>query len=337
MYRHPCNEKPSVVADIGLRLQEGIQDLKLEQQLAPAREAVARTLTAGSTNFFKAVEGVRGRWAQRSASESGSTEALKGTSGSSTPIELSKADLDAPESAPATAAPPSGIRPFTLGKRGSVDSQAPEVTPTPVASPARPSLSAWGSGIGSFLSTRAPRFSLIRQKSEDAITAPPETPPKPTPAPTTTASPQTPPKPKPAPASIPAPITVVQLEPLSPHTVKTPAINVTSPGGTGTFPRTPPGTGGHATVEPLVKANDIDLKDALASEDFNPKIDSHTKNDVHLEDSELPKPTSNGAINSHSKNEPHPKSDTRHSNAGQHIKDDLDDDEEAYAYAGMAI
>ncbi|KAJ7222306.1 hypothetical protein GGX14DRAFT_663200 [Mycena pura] len=34
--RHPCNEKPSVVADIGLRLQEGLQDLKLEQQLAPA-------------------------------------------------------------------------------------------------------------------------------------------------------------------------------------------------------------------------------------------------------------------------------------------------------------
>ncbi|KAJ2925947.1 hypothetical protein H1R20_g11138, partial [Candolleomyces eurysporus] len=56
--RHPCNEKPSVVADIGLRLQEGIQDLKLDQQLAPAREAVARTFATGSTNFLKAVEGL---------------------------------------------------------------------------------------------------------------------------------------------------------------------------------------------------------------------------------------------------------------------------------------
>ncbi|THG93871.1 hypothetical protein EW026_g7478 [Hermanssonia centrifuga] len=49
-------ERPSVVADIGLRLSEGIQELKLDQQLAPTREAISRTLTAGSTNFFKAVE-----------------------------------------------------------------------------------------------------------------------------------------------------------------------------------------------------------------------------------------------------------------------------------------
>ena len=59
-HRHPCSEKPSVVSDIGLRLSEGIQDLKLEQQLAPTREAISRTLAAGSTNFFNAVAGVRG-------------------------------------------------------------------------------------------------------------------------------------------------------------------------------------------------------------------------------------------------------------------------------------
>ncbi|THH26695.1 hypothetical protein EUX98_g7485 [Antrodiella citrinella] len=66
--RHPCNERPSVVADIGLRLTEGIQELKIEQQLAPTREAIGRTLAAGSTGFFKAVEGVRGRWLQRNTS-----------------------------------------------------------------------------------------------------------------------------------------------------------------------------------------------------------------------------------------------------------------------------
>src|SRR5712691_2679374 len=59
--RHPCNGKPSAIADITLRLSEGIQELKLEQQLAPTREAISRTITAGSTNFFKAVEGVKGR------------------------------------------------------------------------------------------------------------------------------------------------------------------------------------------------------------------------------------------------------------------------------------
>jgi hypothetical protein len=58
-----------VVSDIGLRLQEGIQELKLEQQLAPARQAVAQIFTVGSSNFFKAVEGVKGRWIQRTPSE----------------------------------------------------------------------------------------------------------------------------------------------------------------------------------------------------------------------------------------------------------------------------
>ncbi|CAL1705853.1 unnamed protein product [Somion occarium] len=38
--RHPCGEHPFVVADIGLHLSEGIQELKIDQQLAPAREAV---------------------------------------------------------------------------------------------------------------------------------------------------------------------------------------------------------------------------------------------------------------------------------------------------------
>ena len=51
--------------DIGLGLQEGDQELKLvDQQLAPAREAVARTFTVGSSNFFKEVEGVKGSWGQ---------------------------------------------------------------------------------------------------------------------------------------------------------------------------------------------------------------------------------------------------------------------------------
>ena len=64
VYRHPCSEKPSVVSDIGLRLSEGIQELKLEQQLAPTREAISRTFAAGSTNFLNAVAGVRERWMQ---------------------------------------------------------------------------------------------------------------------------------------------------------------------------------------------------------------------------------------------------------------------------------
>ncbi|KAF9013167.1 transport protein Avl9-domain-containing protein [Cyathus striatus] len=151
--RHPCNEKPSVVSDIGLRLQEGIQELKLEQQLAPAREAVSRTIAAGSTNFFKAVEGVRGRWAQRQSSSSMTAPTLgtvsedgagsKTSRASTPPVEVSKADLEGHTAVPAT----------------STES---------VASPIKPALSSWGSGIGSFLSSKAPRFSLAARAPSDA-------------------------------------------------------------------------------------------------------------------------------------------------------------------------
>ncbi|KDR83014.1 hypothetical protein GALMADRAFT_238770 [Galerina marginata CBS 339.88] len=177
--RHPCNEKPSVVADIGLRLQEGIQDLKLEQQLAPAREAVARTLTVGSTSFFKAVEGVRGRWAQRSASNlsvspapsihNGNDDAASKSSRASTPpVEVSRADF---EDAPRTARPAdfgsinsktTHLRPFSLTSTNSIPSDSPTTSPTSVAgmaSPLKP-LSAWGAGIGSFLSAKTSRFSM---------------------------------------------------------------------------------------------------------------------------------------------------------------------------------
>ncbi|KAJ7701454.1 transport protein Avl9-domain-containing protein [Mycena rosella] len=166
--RHPCNEKPSVVADIGLRLQEGIQDLKLEQQLAPAREAVARTLTAGSTNFFKAVEGVRGRWSVQRESASLDKRA-------STPVEVTKADVaDAPLPLPPST--PSSARPLLLARHSTID------TPPPPP-PARPALSSWGAGIGSFLSNRASMFTIptlgARRESQEMpppiVTTPPAT------------------------------------------------------------------------------------------------------------------------------------------------------------------
>ncbi|KAJ7105491.1 transport protein Avl9-domain-containing protein [Mycena crocata] len=150
--RHPCNEKPSVVADIGLRLQEGLQDLKLEQQLAPAREAVARTLTAGSTNFFKAVEGVRGRWNAQRDSMSLSNDVSKRDS---TPVEVTKADVEE--------APPPTARPLLLARKSTIEPEQP----------ARPALSSWGSGIGSFLSNRASKFSLPTLGRRESAEMPP--------------------------------------------------------------------------------------------------------------------------------------------------------------------
>ncbi len=158
----------SVVTDIGLRLQEGIQELKLEQQLAPAREAVARTVAAGSANFFKAMEGVRGRWMQRTASSS-SNEDVKSSSGVSTPpVDITKADLE-PE--------PTTVRPLTLSKHASVDSTASAQSQ---AQSPRQTFAAWGSGIGSFVSSRTTRFSVSRGNTQEAAgtpTLPPKSPP----------------------------------------------------------------------------------------------------------------------------------------------------------------
>ncbi|KAJ7643757.1 transport protein Avl9-domain-containing protein [Roridomyces roridus] len=162
--RHPCNDKPSVVADIGLRLQEGIQDLKLDQQFAPAREAVARTLTAGSIGFFKAVEGVRERWNAPRDPAAVNGDAGRRASTSSTASAK-------PEESPA----PVSARPLLLARHSTID------TSSPVPTPARPSVSSWGSGIGSFLSNRASKFmtpSLTRRESAEMptpiITTPPD-------------------------------------------------------------------------------------------------------------------------------------------------------------------
>lgn len=153
-HRHPCNEKPSAIADITLRLSEGIQELKIEQQLAPTREAISRTFTAGSANFFKAVEGVKGRLKQRSAS---SLSVDSASTGSGTVISSSEvldagALTDSPSS-PAAAAP-----------------AVVEAT----AIHAKERLSGWGASVGTFFSSRAARYSAQKVPSS-SVSAPPST------------------------------------------------------------------------------------------------------------------------------------------------------------------
>ncbi|KAL0069134.1 hypothetical protein AAF712_003820 [Marasmius tenuissimus] len=170
--RHPCVDKPTIVGDIGLRFQEGIQDLKLDQQLAPAREAVSRTFTAGSTSFFNAVEGVKARWNRPPPSPSSAT----GTN--SPPIEVvSKAELDGAPVPPEPAAPsgPSSTvfggfgRPSLWSRRTSTASTSSAAsgssqtgTPTagaivesPKETQAPAPASTWGSFVGRFSLSRA--------------------------------------------------------------------------------------------------------------------------------------------------------------------------------------
>ncbi|KAL4242842.1 hypothetical protein ABKN59_011264 [Abortiporus biennis] len=188
--RHPCSEKPSVVTDIGIRLSEGLQDLKIEQQLAPTREAISRTITAGSTGFFKAMEGVKERWMQRNTSSSSSDLS---TSASENTVEITKEDLHGEPAQGGRSregsiggASINGIRPLSLAstKTSTSSSSTSDPPSTPTRSSASPSiasassslspepvkatLAAWGSGLGSFFARRSSQLSVSSTPSSPA-------------------------------------------------------------------------------------------------------------------------------------------------------------------------
>ncbi|KZS96061.1 hypothetical protein SISNIDRAFT_483460 [Sistotremastrum niveocremeum HHB9708] len=152
--RHPCPQKPNQIADIGLRLQEGLHELKIDQQLAPTREALSNAITAGSTSFLKAVDGVRGRWTLGRSASSASVQSVGSSATTTTSANMSNAEeinpaelaveekkaADPPKASPPTSPPPTA-RPLSV-----------------VATQAGATVSAWGSGLGSFLSSRASVF-----------------------------------------------------------------------------------------------------------------------------------------------------------------------------------
>ena len=155
----------SVVGDIGLRLQEGVQDLKIGQQLAPTREAISKTFATGSTNFLKAVEGVKGRWMARSPS----APPTPPDSGRGTPVDLGK-DSDVISVKSSTSAKNSPGLQHT--QPSAQQTGSPPVGGSEFAQRAASTLSGWGNGIGSFISNRASKFSL----GGGVITTPTSTP-----------------------------------------------------------------------------------------------------------------------------------------------------------------
>ncbi|KLO05626.1 hypothetical protein SCHPADRAFT_1002797 [Schizopora paradoxa] len=201
--RHPCVNKPNVVADIGLRLQEGIQDLRLDEQLAPTREVLSRTFAQGSTSFLKAVGGVRERWAQRSASSTSIGNEAGSSTASSTPVEISHSDLDSKEGRSRSSSQLSFFRAPTSLLSGSNTTTSPARSPSPnsqlkplstmsaatvatqAASETKATLNTWGASIGSFISQRTSRFSTVGPQTGSAesiagmseASAPPSSPP----------------------------------------------------------------------------------------------------------------------------------------------------------------
>ncbi|KAG8745970.1 late secretory pathway protein avl9 [Ceratobasidium sp. 414] len=97
--KHPCSGQVTLASDIGLRLTEGINDLKLEENLGPARDRIASAITTSSTGFFKAFDGFRDGVAQRLAAQ-------KTPSPAAAPKVLSPPAPSASELAPTSPPPP---------------------------------------------------------------------------------------------------------------------------------------------------------------------------------------------------------------------------------------
>lgn len=165
-----------MVSDIGLRLSEGIQDLRLEQQLAPTREAISRTLTAGSANFFKAVEGVRERWQQRVVSSPSMQDVTSSPYGA--PVEITKSEASLPTATTDSTTPGVNIsRQTSRESVASVLSPPRPVSMAQAASDTKAALSSLGAGIQSLWSNRASRLSLSRASiasivSNDSVPSP---------------------------------------------------------------------------------------------------------------------------------------------------------------------
>ena len=172
MPRHPCDIKPSAIADIGLRLTEGIHELKIGENLAPTRDAITSALSTGSSNLFKAFDGVRSEVSSRlaaprpsSSASTASIDALPTPSAPSPPPVNGRGPFERRGSAPSLGPPQNagGLRPLSLANGGlgltrlrPVPARAETIPPVPAvptpsladtAQAARATLSTWGASL----------------------------------------------------------------------------------------------------------------------------------------------------------------------------------------------
>ncbi|KIO17080.1 hypothetical protein M407DRAFT_33258, partial [Tulasnella calospora MUT 4182] len=191
--RHPCESKPTVISDIGLRLAEGLHELKVAETVAPAREAISNAISVGSTGLFRAFEGVRSEVAARLARQQTTSSGVATPSPTLDPPktpEMSSDRLVSPgttsrisyppqpatssetqaTSTPATSTPRRGMRPLSLVPSATTAASAASVA-TETASTAGAAAKATISSWGSFLAKKAAEY-----KKGTGTPAPPPTP-----------------------------------------------------------------------------------------------------------------------------------------------------------------
>lgn len=158
--RHPMEGKVSAFGDVGIRLAEGLHDLKLEESLAPTRAAVSSAFAAGSSTLFRAFDGVRSEVSNRLEAEKTRRAAVaekktSPTSGSPTGSRPGSASLS-----PAPAGRPASVA--SSRSANSASGLAPASGSSPGTSPAvdvRATLGNVGSSISGFFGSRMASFS----------------------------------------------------------------------------------------------------------------------------------------------------------------------------------
>ncbi|CAE6455141.1 unnamed protein product [Rhizoctonia solani] len=181
--RHPCAGQVTLASDIGLRLSEGLNDLKLEENLGPTRDRISNAISVGSAGFFKAVEGFRSDVASRIATQRAAAAAAEGADSHSTSVGAgagTSAGTGKAGAPPATPMSPP-TKPVDAGAASTLASEpAPAPTPTPAPAPT-PAPTSAGGGWGSFFASKAASFrssrlSTVSQPAASSTTSAPGTP-----------------------------------------------------------------------------------------------------------------------------------------------------------------
>ncbi|KAF8758789.1 Transport protein Avl9 [Rhizoctonia solani] len=170
--KHPCAGQVTLASDLGLRISEGLNDLRLEENLGPTRDRISNVISMGSAGFFKAVEGFRSDVSSRMAAQRAAAAAAEGADSHSTsdPGAVKAAQSATPMSPPikpvdAIAAPALASEPATNPSSSPAPAPASTSapTPTPATAPAAAAAPAsTGGGWGSFFASKAASFRSSR-------------------------------------------------------------------------------------------------------------------------------------------------------------------------------
>lgn len=138
--------KTNVIEDVGIRLAHGLNELHIEENLAPTREAITRGITTGSDTLWNAYSSIKSDLVKRQSDRTEKQKLAQSTSGTlSPPIAVAVVDYAAPILAGVDVAKTqaaslaTGLGSFFSSKRTQYFSASSPTSPTSTSLPTLPS------------------------------------------------------------------------------------------------------------------------------------------------------------------------------------------------------